>query len=104
MKATAEGLAKPTKLKVGDCVAILWTGRKAHEMYLVQEGNERVMNHGNAVHLACLSGENYAFMTKGQTCHGLLKRISEHPTVEHYQVLPKDEWEIVIQRKVATKL
>ncbi|MED3275377.1 hypothetical protein BK703_16540 [Bacillus thuringiensis serovar silo] len=103
MNATVEGLAKPTKLKVGDCVAILWTGRKAHEMYLVQEGNERVLNHGNAVHLACLNGENYAFMTKGQTCFGLLRRLSEHTTVEDFQVLPKEEWEMVIKRKVALK-
>ncbi|PKJ52636.1 hypothetical protein [Bacillus sp. SN10] len=103
MNVTVEGLAKPTKLKVGDVVAILWTGRKAHEMYLVQEGNERILNHGNAVHLAGLNGENYAFMRKGQTCFGLLRVIAEHTTVEDFQVLPKDEWEMVIKRKVALK-
>lgn len=103
MKATAEGLTKPTKLKVGDCVAIMWAGRKGHEMYLVQEGTERVGAHGNAVHLACLNGENYAFMIKGQTTAGLLRRISDHSTIEHYQVLTKDDWEMVIRRKVALK-
>lgn len=103
MQVIAEGLSKPTKLKVGDCVAILWTGRKAHEMYLVQEGNERVLNHSNAVHLACLNGENYAFMTKGQTCHGLMKRLGEHSTIEDFQILSKDEWRMVIERKVALK-